>query len=432
MHIFHQLCNQLRIVATSVEDVSEKGGVKFAPVHAVAYGQSWYGMFRYKFATGCFGATEADYSHSLRQLRNVSLRDVLHDARNANLDRSATLERICYQHCPSADDGSTTLAHLFQKLLSERSAAARAELRSSANRRWQEFATGNSQPAQQNDDNAIEDNTEEEQTHNAAANDAHCQDGSLKSISNGDGHTECLQPHMDHTHYAQQPEQIYDANKSKAHHVDPTSAKTDAQGQTVHAWNPIGHGESAVTFQRNPECKAQQHADGVASASPESQSWLVNATHDLLSAANFLLMEYAPATVLSEAELRVKDYRHCMEVVRNTKHFIKRFINPEDEMLQLAQHAAPQSKNARPALLKEEAFLLWCQPLLRFDSSRAPEDAQETDPPPVPLYLSTSITLSGVFAVLKERLRLMYPCLSDAYVCLLLFQSTCIHYLHPR
>ena len=427
MRIFHSLCFQLRVVAATVEDVSEKGGARFAPIHSVAYGQSWYGIFGYNFATGCFGASASDYNYSLATLRHVRLHSVLRDAHKAGIDCLLELERVFEQYCPEESnaghhqpsqrgcDGTKTLADLFHALLVERAAAARSELRFSVKRKRT-------------------DSVEAEQRSGTAST------GVKESCETGMSGGSCMGHQPEDAPNPQQSRPRNEDEKDAVHGADVDASGTHASMADVflgsgtrklapqsdmHITSPVQKDNAAHGLRgmhdENEE-NQQFHTGGRAPPLGQNgENWLATATQDLVLAANKLLMEYAPARILTDGELAVPQYRQCMEVIRNTKHFSKTFIDCEEEMLQLARRSGPEKKNGRPALLRDDAFAIWCQPLLCFDPELPSDEPQMSDPAPIMLYLSTGIDLNSAMTVLNDRLHSMYPCLRHSYASALMF-----------
>lgn len=247
VNLFHSLCGDLRTTSTSVEDVSEKSGVRFAPLHAVAFGSTWYGKFGYEFATGCFGATEQDYHQALSRLRQAGIEAALADA--SVLPNACSLRRIRAEYCPNG----STLSDLFSALLSSRSSAAREAVK-----------------AQQ----------------------IQCDSGATKEVS-ARAHGNCGDA---------------SATPSKRKSKDPLSNGLHMGGDT------------------DPHDKLEK------------------VTKDLIEASSSFLSEYAPASRVNRGALHLSDLPRCVEVVRDTKHFVKRFLNPDDDMVRafpfIAHHQA--------------------------------------------------------------------------------------------
>jgi len=57
----------------SVEDVSKKCSLELRLLHAVAYGESWYGRWGYKFGHGSFGITQQMYVKAIEAIREMPL-----------------------------------------------------------------------------------------------------------------------------------------------------------------------------------------------------------------------------------------------------------------------------------------------------------------------------------------------------------------------
>lgn len=57
----------------SVEDVAQKRSLEFRLIHSVAYGESWYGRWGYKFGHGSFGITAQMYMKAIEAIRGMPL-----------------------------------------------------------------------------------------------------------------------------------------------------------------------------------------------------------------------------------------------------------------------------------------------------------------------------------------------------------------------
>lgn len=58
----------------SVEDVAKKCSLELRLLHAVGYGESWYGRWGYKFGHGSFGITQQMYVKAVEAIREMPLR----------------------------------------------------------------------------------------------------------------------------------------------------------------------------------------------------------------------------------------------------------------------------------------------------------------------------------------------------------------------
>lgn len=58
----------------SVEDVAKRCSLEFRLLHAVGYGESWYGRWGYKFGHGSFGITQQMYVKAVEAIREMPLR----------------------------------------------------------------------------------------------------------------------------------------------------------------------------------------------------------------------------------------------------------------------------------------------------------------------------------------------------------------------
>ncbi|KAL2632822.1 hypothetical protein R1flu_004301 [Riccia fluitans] len=73
MDLWDRLCAMLRARKVSVEDVARKRSLEFRLLHAVAYGECWYGRWGYKFGHGSFGISQQMYVKAIEAIRGMPL-----------------------------------------------------------------------------------------------------------------------------------------------------------------------------------------------------------------------------------------------------------------------------------------------------------------------------------------------------------------------
>ncbi|GBG64959.1 hypothetical protein CBR_g48708 [Chara braunii] len=103
MDLFDRICSMLCVRRVSVQDVSKKAGLDFCLLHAVAYGQPWYGKWGYKFGRGSFNTTEGEYLDATRRVWSLPLDVVIKELNGADEDLNSIInaysclssERLC-------------------------------------------------------------------------------------------------------------------------------------------------------------------------------------------------------------------------------------------------------------------------------------------------------------------------------------------------
>ncbi|KAI5081126.1 hypothetical protein GOP47_0004309 [Adiantum capillus-veneris] len=71
--LWDRLCAMLRARKVSVEDLAKKRTLEFRLLHCVAYGDSWFGRWGYKFGHGSFGITQQMYAKAIEAIRGMPL-----------------------------------------------------------------------------------------------------------------------------------------------------------------------------------------------------------------------------------------------------------------------------------------------------------------------------------------------------------------------
>ncbi|KAH7287677.1 hypothetical protein KP509_32G069100 [Ceratopteris richardii] len=71
--LWDRLCAMLRARKVSVEDLVKKRNLDYRLLHCVAYGESWFGRWGYKFGHGSFGITQQMYAKAIEAIRGMPL-----------------------------------------------------------------------------------------------------------------------------------------------------------------------------------------------------------------------------------------------------------------------------------------------------------------------------------------------------------------------
>ncbi|KAG8090947.1 hypothetical protein GUJ93_ZPchr0011g26897 [Zizania palustris] len=113
MDFWDRLCRYLRVRKISVMDVSNKYGVDYRSLHAVATGCSWYGLWGFKLSSGSFGITPEAYCKAVDSLSSVPLSNFFPHSRSP---RSQLQDTISFYQSLSKRP-LTTIRDLFLYIL---------------------------------------------------------------------------------------------------------------------------------------------------------------------------------------------------------------------------------------------------------------------------------------------------------------------------
>ncbi|KAI8102805.1 hypothetical protein M9434_005598 [Picochlorum sp. BPE23] len=79
MALWDVLCDMLQAKDVTVEDVSSKSGMELRISYFLGYGQTWYGLFGYKFGRGPYNITEKRWEDAGTYVSSTLLSHILHD-----------------------------------------------------------------------------------------------------------------------------------------------------------------------------------------------------------------------------------------------------------------------------------------------------------------------------------------------------------------
>ncbi|KAK3222283.1 hypothetical protein Dsin_009308 [Dipteronia sinensis] len=114
MHFWDRLCTGLRARKVSLYDISRKRGMELRLLHAVAYGELWFGRWGYKFGRGSFGFNQPMYQKAIEAIQATPLCLLInHILGTSNQDITLIFSR--YQTL--SDYSLVTLGDLFHFLL---------------------------------------------------------------------------------------------------------------------------------------------------------------------------------------------------------------------------------------------------------------------------------------------------------------------------
>ncbi|XP_059306679.1 PHD finger protein At2g01810-like [Lycium ferocissimum] len=122
MDLWDRLCTIFKTRKISVNDVSKKGGVDLRLLHGVAYGQSWFGKWGYKFGRGSYGVTEQKYEIAVQFLSSLGLDKILNDFRK-DIPKRRKIKQIIGTYRELSEVPLITISELLQFMLAFKSKA---------------------------------------------------------------------------------------------------------------------------------------------------------------------------------------------------------------------------------------------------------------------------------------------------------------------
>ena len=108
-----KIYNHLHGRKVSLYDISRKKGMELRLLHVVAYSQSWFGHWGYKFGRGSFGVTQPMYQKAIEAIRGMPLCLLLNHLGHFNPD----IPLIFTRYQTLSDHFLATLGDLFHFLL---------------------------------------------------------------------------------------------------------------------------------------------------------------------------------------------------------------------------------------------------------------------------------------------------------------------------
>ncbi|CAN4088482.1 unnamed protein product [Withania somnifera] len=120
MDLWDRLCTIIKTRKISVNDVSKKGDASLRLLHGVAYGQSWFGNWGYRFGRGSFGVTEQKYKVAVQFLSSLGLDKILNDFRK-DIPRRRKIKEIIGTYRELSEVPLITISELFQFMLAIKS-----------------------------------------------------------------------------------------------------------------------------------------------------------------------------------------------------------------------------------------------------------------------------------------------------------------------
>ncbi|KAK9063803.1 hypothetical protein SSX86_017675 [Deinandra increscens subsp. villosa] len=115
MNFWDSICNSLKTRKISVADLKLERSIEFRLIHGIAFENSWFGNWGYKFGNGSFGVTEEKYRGAVRFLAELKLDKIIDDVRTTSHKRK--LQRIISKYQELSGTRLTSLTELLQCLL---------------------------------------------------------------------------------------------------------------------------------------------------------------------------------------------------------------------------------------------------------------------------------------------------------------------------
>ncbi|KAI3730490.1 hypothetical protein L1987_61660 [Smallanthus sonchifolius] len=115
MNFWDGICNSLKTRKVSVADVKLERSMELRLIHGVAFKNSWFGNWGYKFMNGSFGVTEEEYRGSVRFLAELNLDDVIDDVKNPPIRKK--LQQIICKYQELSEIRLSKLSELLQCML---------------------------------------------------------------------------------------------------------------------------------------------------------------------------------------------------------------------------------------------------------------------------------------------------------------------------
>ncbi|OIT05073.1 PREDICTED: PHD finger protein At2g01810-like [Nicotiana attenuata] len=122
MDFWDRLCTVFNTRKISVNDVSKKGGMELRLLHGVAYGQSWFGKWDYRFGRGSYGVTEQKYEIAVQFLSSLGLDKILNDFKR-DIPKRLKIKQIIGTYRELSEIPLITISDLFQFMLAFKSKA---------------------------------------------------------------------------------------------------------------------------------------------------------------------------------------------------------------------------------------------------------------------------------------------------------------------
>ncbi|XP_027913349.1 PHD finger protein MALE STERILITY 1 [Vigna unguiculata] len=113
MDFWNRLCKGLQARKVSLNDISQKKGMELRLVNGIAYSESWFSRWGYKFGRGSYGVTQSMYQKAIEAIRSMPLYLITHHITNSN----HAIPLIFSKYQTLSDQTLVTLGDLFSYML---------------------------------------------------------------------------------------------------------------------------------------------------------------------------------------------------------------------------------------------------------------------------------------------------------------------------
>ncbi|KAL7000804.1 hypothetical protein U1Q18_001954 [Sarracenia purpurea var. burkii] len=115
MDLWDRICTTLQTRKISVNDTLKKKTMEMRLLLGVAYGQSWFGKWGYKFGRGSFGVTEHQYNRAIDFLGALELDKIVDDFKNTSQGRA--IQQTIHSYRELSETHLITISDLLQFVL---------------------------------------------------------------------------------------------------------------------------------------------------------------------------------------------------------------------------------------------------------------------------------------------------------------------------
>ncbi|KAI7993638.1 PHD finger protein MALE MEIOCYTE DEATH 1 [Camellia lanceoleosa] len=121
MDLWDRICTILQTRKISVSDDLKERSMELRLLHGVAFQQSWFGKWGYKFGRGSFGVVEHQYNSAINFLSTLDLEKIVDDFKNTS--RGREIQQIIRNYREFSETQLVTMSDLLQFMLDFKSRA---------------------------------------------------------------------------------------------------------------------------------------------------------------------------------------------------------------------------------------------------------------------------------------------------------------------
>ncbi|EPS59525.1 hypothetical protein M569_15279, partial [Genlisea aurea] len=118
MDFWDRICTALHVRKITLEDLSKKDKMDLRLLYGVAYGNSWFSRWGYKFFHGSFGVKEYNFDRAMDVLSSLELDQAIEDF--AATDKWMQIKQIVHHYREMSSASLVTLRDLFGYLLTSK------------------------------------------------------------------------------------------------------------------------------------------------------------------------------------------------------------------------------------------------------------------------------------------------------------------------